>query len=135
MSNEVNIAKDLQSKISGSSMEVSTFVETKSNNRIVPVPVKKVDPASQTLLKTDDIKHIDDQNVKLAVSELNKHMQEYRREIQFSVDDDTGRTVIKVFDQETKKLIRQIPAEEVLEIAKNLIEDKEGKGKLLEVSV
>ena len=40
--------------------------------------------------------------------------------LEFSLDDETGQTVIKVIDSSTKELIRQIPSEEMLEIARAL---------------
>jgi flagellar protein FlaG len=40
--------------------------------------------------------------------------------IQFSIDDDTGRTIVKVIDKETDEVIRQIPNEEVIAISKAL---------------
>lgn len=38
----------------------------------------------------------------------------------FSVDDDTGKTVVRVADAQTGEIIRQIPSEEMLEIARSL---------------
>jgi len=55
-----------------------------------------------------------------AVDNLNNYVQAIRRELQFSVDENSGRTVIKVLDAETKELIRQIPAEEVISLSKTL---------------
>jgi flagellar protein FlaG len=43
-----------------------------------------------------------------------------RASLEFSIDDASGRTVVKVVDAETKELIRQIPSEEVLALARNL---------------
>lgn len=40
--------------------------------------------------------------------------------LEFTVDDDTGTSVVKIIDKETKELIRQIPSEEMLTIAKAL---------------
>ena len=40
--------------------------------------------------------------------------------LEFSVDDDTGTSVVKIVDKETKELIRQIPSAEMLSIAKAL---------------
>ena len=40
--------------------------------------------------------------------------------LEFSVDDDTGTSVVKIIDKETKELIRQIPSQEMLSIAKAL---------------
>ena len=41
-------------------------------------------------------------------------------DIEFSIDEDSGQTVVKVIDRGTKEVIRQIPSEEMLELAKAL---------------
>lgn len=38
--------------------------------------------------------------------------------LKFSVDDDTGKTIVKVMDSETNEVIKQIPSEEMIAIAK-----------------
>jgi flagellar protein FlaG len=40
--------------------------------------------------------------------------------LQFSIDDDTGKTIVRVSDAETGEMIRQIPSKELLEIARSL---------------
>jgi len=70
-----------------------------------------------------------------AVQNLNDFVQKTRRELNFSVDDQTGRTVVKVIDHETKDLIRQIPAEEILEVAQRMSEQHEEMGNLLKIEV
>ena len=40
--------------------------------------------------------------------------------LEFSVDDNSGKTVVKIVDTGTKEIIRQIPSEEMLAIAKAL---------------
>lgn len=40
--------------------------------------------------------------------------------LQFSIDNDTGKTVVRVVDTQSGQTIRQIPTEEVLEMAKAL---------------
>jgi flagellar protein FlaG len=62
-------------------------------------------------------------------------VQKTRRELNFSVDELTGRAVVKVIDHETKDLIRQIPAEEILEVARRVAEQNDEKGNLLKVEV
>lgn len=57
-----------------------------------------------------------------AVARLNDTVQSIQRQLQFSVDDDSGETIVKVVDRETDKVIRQIPAEEVLKMKENLRE-------------
>jgi len=40
--------------------------------------------------------------------------------LSFSVDDSSGKTVVKVSDAKTGEMIRQIPSEEMLELARSL---------------
>ena len=40
--------------------------------------------------------------------------------LNFSIDDSTGKTIVRVTDGETGELIRQIPSEEMLAIAQSL---------------
>ncbi len=54
------------------------------------------------------------------VSRLNEAVQVVKRDLQFRVDDESGRTVITVLDSETEEVIRQIPPEQVLTLAKNI---------------
>lgn len=58
--------------------------------------------------------------VRLAVDELQRKAQAFAPNLKFSVDHDTGRTVVRVTDANTQEVIRQIPAEEVLQLAKEL---------------
>ncbi len=59
------------------------------------------------------------------VAQLNDYMQNMNRNLQFSVDDDSGDTVVKVIDSETEEVVRQIPSEEILE-ARHAIEKYRG---------
>ena len=65
--------------------------------------------------KTPDLKQINQ-----AVSDINKTIQALSQDLQFSVDKDTNRVVVKIIDQQTNKVLRQIPSEEALEISKSL---------------
>ena len=42
------------------------------------------------------------------------------QDLLFSIEEDTGKTVIKVVDSSTDEVIRQIPSEEIITIAKAL---------------
>jgi flagellar protein FlaG len=61
------------------------------------------------------------------VTKINTAFQNEKRSIQFKLDDDSGRTIIKVVDQKTGEEIKQIPSEEMLEISRRLSDqlDKE----------
>jgi flagellar protein FlaG len=62
----------------------------------------------------------DPQAVKEAVAAANEAMKSIKSELDFSVDDDTGKTIVRVIDKQTGTLIRQMPSREMLEIAKAL---------------
>lgn len=64
-----------------------------------------------------------------AVEEINEFVKLAQRHLEFTVDEDTGRTVITVRNAETEEIIRQIPPERALAIAKNL---QEGQGLLVQ---
>lgn len=55
-----------------------------------------------------------------AVDRLNDTMRAKAQGLEFTIDDDSKRLVVKVVDQQTKEVIRQVPSQEVLEIAKAL---------------
>lgn len=56
-----------------------------------------------------------------AVTKTNDFLQSLTSlNLQFSVDKDVHRTIVKVVDPSTKEVVRQIPSEEVIEIAKSL---------------
>jgi flagellar protein FlaG len=55
-----------------------------------------------------------------AVSQINDIVQSIQRDLSFNLDEDSGRTIIRVIDSESGALIRQIPSEEALAIAMQL---------------
>jgi flagellar protein FlaG len=60
------------------------------------------------------------QQVQDAVQTVNKAFESKASDLQFSVDKQSGDTVVKVVDSSTGDVIRQIPTEEVLNIAHNI---------------
>ena len=64
----------------------------------------------------------DTAQLKVAVSKLNDYVQAVQRNLSFSVDKASGQTVIKVYDAQTKEVIRQIPADETLRLAASIDE-------------
>ncbi|BBN90409.1 flagellar protein FlaG [Azospira sp. I09] len=59
-----------------------------------------------------------------ATHRANQTVAGLRSDLQFSIDNDTGASVVKLIDVKTKEVIRQIPAQEMLVIAKRLDELK-----------
>jgi flagellar protein FlaG len=72
------------------------------------------------------------------VSELETFVQKAQRNLDFQVDDKTGRVVVKVIDATDDSVIRQIPSEEMLALSQRIQEylDKnqmDMRGMLLEI--
>lgn len=60
------------------------------------------------------------QPVEEAVSSIREFAQSIQRNLNFSLDDSTGRVVVKVTDGASGEVIRQIPSEEALRLAESL---------------
>ncbi len=56
------------------------------------------------------------------VNELNDAILGVRRELRFSIDEDSGRAVVQVLDSETGEMIRQLPSEEILAVSRHIRE-------------
>ena len=54
------------------------------------------------------------------VSQLQSQVNSAGSDLQFSVDHDTGKSVVKVMDQSTQKVIWQFPSEQALQISKDI---------------
>lgn len=63
---------------------------------------------------------IDRKQVEEAAEKVQQFVSIQASNLRFTVDDESGRTVVKVIDASTDETIRQIPSEEVLAIAKAL---------------
>ena len=90
---------------------------------------KKAKSEDVVLKSNDDVLEIEN-----AVEKLNKKLDAQHQDLNvgFSVDDESGRIVVRISDQGSGKLIRQIPSEETLEFARNV---KTGKGLLLNTKI
>ncbi|HEB55741.1 MAG TPA: flagellar protein FlaG [Gammaproteobacteria bacterium] len=81
----------------------------------LPESGKELPPSGYNLPPSKD-------SIEEAVKEINKFVESTQSELQFSLDEDSGKTVIKVLDSSTRELIRQIPSEEALRLARQLRE-------------
>lgn len=58
--------------------------------------------------------------IESAVAEISEFLQAQNRQLAFSVDEGSQRSVVKVTDSASGEVIRQIPSEEVLELSKRI---------------
>ena len=84
-------------------------------------------PASAALQEAQEINsadttpgEADPAALKQRVDELNAAMKIHASSIEFSIDDDSGRTIVKVVDTDTDTVLRQYPSKELLAISKQI---------------
>lgn len=75
-----------------------------------PITPQAVPPTGQSEASREELEK--------ATKEMNDFVHTLNSSIEFSLDTDTGTTVVKVIDTATKDVLRQIPSEEMLAIAK-----------------
>ena len=87
------------------------------NRRTVPAVVEtnKAHRRDEATLQQENAAK-DKKSLPEMVEALNASMQQLQRGLRFSVDDTSGRIVVKVIDLDTEEVIRQIPSEEMLAI-------------------
>ena len=100
-------------------------VNTVSAKQSLPGNGNALPPDAANMAAAENTAEADSVELEKAVQGLNEHVQSVQRELQFSVDKDSGHTVIKVMDIATKEVIRQIPSEEALSVARQLNEGAE----------
>lgn len=79
-------------------------------------PAEKIAPQAESNQTASPKK----EEVEKAVAALNDFVNPLSTALSFAVDDDSGKTVVKILDQTTQQVIRQIPSKEALEIASAL---------------
>lgn len=94
--------------------------------KILPPAAAESDAESQAALPPPAEASADSaEQVRNAVASISDYVQSIDRDLQFTVDEELDRTVVKVIDSQTGELIRQIPEEVFLELARKLKDDGE----------
>ena len=98
-------------------------------------PLKRSQESSEKALTSAvNSQEKDAEDLQTAVRNINDYVQKIQRDLEFSIDDASGRQVVKVIDAENEEVIRQIPAEEMLDLARHLAEMNEDPA-LEEISI
>jgi flagellar protein FlaG len=93
-----------------------------------PAPSAAATEATSTGKPADGVKP-SHEDVSAAVKKMNDAMLGSSQSLQFTIDEDSKDIVVKVIDQTTKEVVRQIPSKEALQIAKSI--DKMQQGLLI----
>ena len=100
----------------------SLAASAQAGTRTTAAPAVPADPAVLRPVvvrpNTADIPKPTESELKLAIKVANAALKEISSDLEFAHDDTTGKTLVRVFDTNTKEMIRQFPTEEMLAIAK-----------------
>lgn len=83
-------------------------------------PAQSANPVNTTGKSSNASDASSRNQVASAVDKINQVIQASSQGVEFSINNDFNRLIVKVVDQQTNEVIRQIPSEEVLEIARSL---------------
>jgi flagellar protein FlaG len=78
------------------------------------------DAVDKSVDKADDKKPLTAEQLEKVAQQLQDFVGEMNRGLEFSVDKDSGRDVIKVIDKTSGDLVKQYPSEEVLTLVAKL---------------
>jgi len=125
MTNEISQGVAVGQKLSIASSSVG--LEKGQSPDVIIKPTIVISDNQNTPKPTAEVKSttVDDKKLEEVVQKLNDYTQSVDRQLQFSVDDDSGKVMIKVIDSETGETIREIPSEEVINMQKKLKEVSE----------
>lgn len=83
-------------------------------------PIAVVQPASGATGEAALSSEVQKQDLMGSVDAINTFLKNFSNNIEFSIDDDTGRTVVKLVDTETNTVLRQYPTKQALALAKDI---------------
>jgi flagellar protein FlaG len=84
-----------------------------------PVEAPRVESAKASAANSDSDSD-NSEKLKTAVQEIEKFVQSIKRNLEFSIDEKSGKVVVKVIASETGEVVRQIPSAEALKLAESL---------------
>lgn len=91
----------------------SALQKSVPDTNITPSPVSTVRPKVGNKPESDE-------QIRQAVQNIQSAVDNLAHNLRFSIDEDTGKTIIKVVDAHTDEVIRQFPTEQAIEIARTL---------------
>ncbi len=98
-----------------------------ANALVAPLPPAKAAEAGGKALPARPMDPAAAGDLTAATEKLNRYARSLGRDLQFTVDAQDGRTIVRVLDSQTKELIRQIPPENVLRMARRIGELHQGQ--------
>lgn len=88
------------------------------------LPVASATKTTQKQAKSNSAEQL--KQLEAAVSKLKEYADTQKRQLNFSIDEVSEQTVIKVFNASSGELVRQIPSEEALKLAERASQNSSG---------
>lgn len=133
--NMINAVTGVQAIIIDSADSVKTEINNSNKERKFNVATDDLNKAIEAT-KTEEKKNKDDKPI--SFNELANNVQKMIGNdtvvLEFSVDKDTKKMVLKIIDKETKEIIQQVPQEIALKVAK-FVADQLGNGQVANAQV
>lgn len=112
--NKVNDTKEnLQQVSNNSKSEYASFIYNQQN---VVINAKESNGDSQYSAKKEENKEITKEELDDAVKKLNKYLEEDKTHAEYEKHKDLGTLMIKIVDDETDKVIVELPPKNVLDM-------------------
>ena len=117
---DVGISNPLSLVTAGSRSQAGTAGSSASRSDAAPAtePSARATATQQSEPSAESAR----EPVEKAISSIQGFAQSIRRDLNFDLDDSSGRVVVKVTDSVSGDVIRQIPSEDALRLAENLEE-------------
>lgn len=97
-------------------------VDRLSNKNAAALVVQQQPTPAVAQFPAEDVRDPSREELQQAVASVESFTQSIRRDLKFSMDDESGKVVVKVTDSKTGEVIRQMPSEEALKLAQRLEE-------------
>ncbi|WP_439437559.1 flagellar protein FlaG [Salinivibrio costicola] len=76
--------------------------------------------------RIEENRQLQRQQLEKLVARLDEFMSDFNKGLAFRLDEDTGRSIVTVYEMNSGDIIRQIPEKEMLELAKQLSQHARG---------
>jgi len=96
----------------------STGANQSANTESIKAASAKAQEAVAETVKKEI--NLSDENITKAIDVLNRASNMLNHKLQFTLSKDSGQLLVKIYDRESDKFIRQIPAEKVINVMDKL---------------
>ena len=96
--------------------------QTTGNNEMTKAVQEQKSANDQALKELIKDTKSDDQGIKSAVNQANSKMRQSKTSCEFTYHEQTKQISIKIIDDETKEVIREIPSEDSIRMVEKMLE-------------